>query len=169
MKRTAYLTLRRKLISSVAPFGVKVSFRQGKFKRNSFGVSGAYSARTKRISITMSGNVSYSLILMVLAHEVRHAEHHRDNLFSQYYNPLFENKDYREKMKSGEIDTPCISIGLAAENDCNVYAVKWMKDHGAELDPTKKTYQSFFEPYPAYEVLTYRINPKSFSSHLFGS
>lgn len=158
MTKQQFLIIKNKLISSVAHFGVKVSFAKAKFKYGVYGVSGSYSSLKKKINIRTHGNCSYLEILATLAHEVRHAQHDFLHLFPLYYNPNLETKLYRQQVKQGLITPPSNEIGLEAENDCNLYAVNFLKQEGFPLNCQVKWCQSFFEPYPIYNLLTEHLN-----------
>lgn len=158
MTRQQYLNLRQKLISSVENYGVKVSFSKAKFKYGVYGVSGSYSALKKKINIRTHGNCCYLEILATLAHEVRHAQHDFFNLFPDYYNPHLETKECREHIKQGLIIPPTNEVGLAAENDCNLYAITFLAQEGFALNEQVKWCKSFFEPYPLFNLFTEHLN-----------
>lgn len=163
MKRSEYLKLRRILVKKASSYGVMVSFRRVKFYRNSFGVYGSYSSMKKKIYVNISGNASYIVILAVLAHEFRHAEHHYLGLFPEYYNPDFESKDFIRRLKSGEVILPDINIGTMAENDCNLFAREFLKEHGHILIKERKTHLGFFE-YLESSTLIARLKRLQYSS-----
>ena len=159
MRKKQFKILKNKLIERVSGFGVTVRISNGKFKRgNSYGVSGLYSSRKKRINVVIRGRCSYLAILATLAHEIRHAEHHSKGLFPDYYDPVMETKEYRTKIKDGLIIPPPVEEGQKAENDCDLFAVNWLKSEGYPLDRKKKSYQAFFKPYPIYNVFTYHLH-----------
>lgn len=159
MNKATFKDLKNKLLKTVAGHGITVRISYQPIKRPyGVGVSGTYSASKKRINLVVRGNSSYLAILATLAHEIRHAQHHIKGLFKEYYNPDLESKTYRLKIQSGEITPPSLDIGQKAEDDCNLYAVKWLKKNGHPLNKNKVTYKSYFEPYPYYHTLTYRLH-----------
>lgn len=159
MTHKEFLLLKNKLIQLVTPFGVSVRISKKPICRpNLMGVSGTYSSARRKINVTSRGNNSYLSILATLAHEVRHAQHHHLGLYAEYYNPLFEDKNYRSQIKQGLIAPPSVQVGQEAEDDCNLFARTWLEAEGYPLDSTKKTYESYFNPYPVYNVLSYYLN-----------
>lgn len=158
MTKQQYLTLRKVLVASVENYGVKVAFSKAKFKYGVYGVSGSYSSLKKKINIRTHGNCSYLEILATLAHEVRHAQHDFLNLFPAYYNPDLETKEYRLQVKQGLITPPSNEVGLAAENDCNLYAVTFLEQQGFALNNQIKWCKSFFDPYPLFNLMTEHLH-----------
>lgn len=72
------------------------------------------------------GPVSLGSILFILAHEYRHFLHQKLGLFKSYYtrSELDGPKAYRSHY---------LLAGLAAERDCDKYAVVWLKEHAPGL------------------------------------
>ena len=136
-------------------FGVTLKFYRRPIRYPyKYGVNGGYSAKDKSIILTAYGNQSYSYILAVLAHEVRHAEHDFLGLFKEYYNPAMNDiKAFAQQVANKEIKLPSNAIALQAENDCNKFAIKFMKKMGSPLKKRSKTYKAFFAPYPAHHTL----------------
>lgn len=160
MKRTDYLKNMKVLRAKALSFGVKVNFYRRPIRYpNKYGVNGGYSAKEKSITLTAYGNQSYSYILAVLAHEVRHAEHDFLGLFKEYYNPAMNDvKHFATQVANNKLTMPSQTVALQAENDCNKYAIKFMKKIGAPLKKSTKTYKSFFEPYPEHHTLVSTIS-----------
>lgn len=157
MKKSDFLILKKELIETANQLGSVVRISRTPFRRNRFGVRGSYSIESKRINIEISGKCSYSLILAVLAHEVRHAQHHNLGLFPGFYDLAIRSKAYRESIRQGLVIPPSIDEGQAAEDDCNLFAINWLKRHGINLNKDKSSYCSFFEPYDKYDLATYRL------------
>lgn len=166
MTKTKFLILKRKLINKAKQLGVIVKFKKKKFKRNDFGVDGVFSCLKKEIIIITCGNNAYSLILAVLAHEVRHAEHFELKLFIDNYNPEFEKKDSISRIKKGHLKICPVELSQAAENDCNLFAINWLRENGVILDENKRTYSFLFKPYPIYRTLSYRLFAEIDSSYI---
>lgn len=158
MTKQEYSRLKNKLINMVQPLEVKVKiYKKPLLRPNLVGVSGSYSCSRKSINVISRGNNSYLAILATLAHEVRHAQHHHQGLFQEYYNPLFEDKHYRQQIRLGLIAPPSLTVGQMAEDDCNLFARLWLAQEGFPLDPSKKTYESYFNPYPVYNLVSYHL------------
>lgn len=158
MTKNEFKRIKKDLLALITPFGVVCAIKKEKFKYGrGFGVSGTYSAKTKRINLRIRGNCAYLEILATLAHEVRHAQHHQEGLFPEYYDPQLESKEYLSQIKQGLIIPPSVEIGLVAENDCNSFAREYLKTQGHPLNSQTKWSNFFYEPYPKYEVLTYRL------------
>ena len=139
--------------------GVSIVIRREKIKYpDHFGVSGHYCSRLKKISIKILGNQSRAYILAVIAHELRHAIHDNLGIYKDFYhNSDLSSKEYVMQIRSREKDLPSLAIALRAENDCNRFAVNWLKERDFPLDQNKKTYASFFQPYPRYHIWFYHL------------
>lgn len=157
-----YRLLRRELVALAKKYGTKVTIRSYPIKYpDSYGVSGTHSSLHRRIAIKVVGKQSYLSILATLAHEVRHAEHRHKGMFSNYYQEKYEQPDFIKNLGSkAEDELPSIAISLRAENDCNRFARRWLHHKGFPLDPTKRTYKSFFEPYPLYNSFAHILHRK---------
>lgn len=160
MKRSEYLKAMKLLRSSAKKLGVTIKFYRRPIKYPShFGVNGGYSGKDKSITLTVYGNQSYSYIIAVLAHEVRHAEHDYLGLFKEYYDPAMNDiKDFAQKVVNKTLTLPSNSIALQAENDCNKFAINFMKKIKHPIKKSVKTYRPFFEPYPEHHTLVSTIS-----------
>jgi hypothetical protein len=143
-------------LATVAGADLDVDYFQVKYP-DRYGVYGHYNTEKRRIYVKVYGNQSRKLILATLAHEVRHAQHHHQGLWADYYDSRYHQPDYVEKVLRGEALPPDPSIGDPAENDCNKFATEWMAIRGIPLDPKKKSHESWFRPYNTHHVFTNRI------------
>lgn len=148
----------KKLLCQELPPQVRVRITYGLFNPERMGVSGSYSSRKQSIHIFCRGRNSYLSILACLAHEIRHAQHHAQGLFPEYYQPRLETKEYRQLVRAGLEIPPSIEVGQQAEDDCNLYARQILQQLGLTLSPTLRTFRGYFEPYPQYYIMTYALH-----------
>ena len=155
MRRTDYLRLMKLLRSEATKLGVKVKFYRRPINYpNQYGMAGGYNGAEKFIIITAYGNQSYSYVLGVFAHELRHAQHHSQGLYKSYYQTeLYDIEKFADLVIKNKKKLPSAKVAVSAENDCNLFAINFMKSHGF---PLKKTsYKYFYEPYPYRQTLAY--------------
>jgi hypothetical protein len=157
MNKATYTQLLKEIRRELKVLGVKSSIKRYPIHYpNKFGVSGKYSTIKKQVYVDVYGNQSRLTILAVLLHELRHAYHVNLNLFPGYYeHQTVNNKDHIQGIRDGKYEIPSLDEALSAENDCNRFAVEWLKSKNIVLDPNKKSYSSFFTPYPKWDIWFY--------------
>lgn len=155
MKRKDYLRLLKILRAEAKRLGVEVKLYRRPIKYpNYFGVRAGYSGAYKKIIVTAYGNQTYSYIVAVLAHEIRHAQHDNLGLYKEYYQKeLYDTEKFAVLVLQNKKKLPSAKVAMAAEDDCNLFARNFMKSHGFPLK--RKTYKDFYEPYPYHDTLAF--------------
>lgn len=162
MNRKEYLSS-LKILKSLLPEGVKVRFTYLRDHKNNKNLGhGIYHTKNKRIRIYIFGKKcrkQYQTILALLAHEVRHAQHHAEGLFEEYYSKKFDEhlEEYVHDFLIGKETLPDLKVGQKAERDCDKFAIDFMKAIGFPLDPGKGSHLVFFKPYPKQAIRTYPL------------
>ena len=120
------------LLQQAENLNVKVRFH--KPKERAF--DGEYSIDVKQINIV--GSKPFHRMLFILAHEVRHAQHHFAGMYALYYSDTYikESVESVDNWSSSNASvlyaklTPFILMGARAENDCNKYAISVLRRFG---------------------------------------
>lgn len=144
VKRKKYLSLLKQIKSICAENEVelKISHRPIIWDRYggagpNFGEQrGVYSVSNKSITAVFYGKIGYARKLELLLHELRHAIHHNEGLYKDYYNEKWE--DLEALLKEENPALPCRKIGLLAEMDCNRFAYYWLKKQGINIPKSFK-------------------------------
>lgn len=154
MRKQEFQLIKQKLIGIARACGAEVEIKRKPFLRGqTFGVGSSYNMERRKIVISLRGNASYLQILAALAYSVRHADNHDHGRFPSYYDPTIMSKNYRDQVRRGEVVPPPVAEAVAAENDCNQFAVNFLENERHPLNPETRSYASYFEP--AREYSTY--------------
>lgn len=86
--------------------------------------------------VTTRGKISRAEILGVIAHELRHLQHISQGIYQKYY---------QEDLSNCPIYT-----GFRAEQDCDKFALKWLKDNGIIINK-EKFITSIYHDYILYK------------------
>ena len=138
IKRAIYLKLLKKIknIAEEINVPIKIYYRPIIWRRYgifpNFGEHrGYYCIEDKKIVVTFYGNISYGRRLFLLLHELRHAIHHHEGLFEEFYDPKWLDLDSLLEMENPPL--PCKRTGFLTELDCNRFAYYWLKREGIEI------------------------------------
>lgn len=121
MNKVIFLTLKNQLIEQANALGYQVIFKAPKLN----GFSGHFNQLRKTITIICKADDDRATILLLLAHEVRHAIHQTHGLFADYYRPEHAFFDNLIQFKSG-YKMPCLKTAYEAELDCDRWAQEWL-------------------------------------------
>ena len=158
MKRVVYLKLLNQLRDEARALGVKVFLYKRPYNKKNR-TSGRFTANRKTIQVFTYGRQNYLSILSVLAHEVRHAQHVNLGLYKDYYNYReYDNKEFRILLIKNpmKIKLPSLRLGLAAEHNCNDFAMKWLSDHGVDTSLSAETFFLYLK-YPVENLSSYSL------------
>lgn len=134
IKRKTYLALLKKIRKQCSDLGVVLKIhhrpliwdRWGGAGPNFGELRGYYSITKKEIMAVFYGKVGYAKKLELLLHELRHAIHHKECLYKDYYQSDWENLKDFSKIKKSQL--PCRRNARLAEMDCNKFAYYWLKN-----------------------------------------
>lgn len=95
---------------------------------------GYYRLNSRIAIITVYGRAPRWKILYVMAHELRHAQHHHNGLYKDYYRKdirrLYNWARSSAKTPMPNIKLPCLKTAFLAERDCDKFAKKWLIANG---------------------------------------
>lgn len=147
MTRKQYLRLLKKLRARAKALGCPIEWRRLKGPSE---IRGGYNVISHKIRIDIRGQVTYLKRLATLAHEIRHAEHKVNRQFKTVYDVRWHGSDadiVKLFLKTSRKNRPSIKESVAAENDCNHFAIYWLRNQGVNFRPNKANF-NFFQPYP---------------------
>lgn len=158
IKRLDKKTYRKliKQLKTLAPTGTVIKFErrpvsrvEGAPKSAAFG---SYHAETKIAKVCRYGRPARWQTLLVLAHEIRHAQHQAEGLYSGYYRKdlyLLSRWLFKKGKRPKKIPLIDLEEAHRAELDCDRYAYEWLAEN--DLSFTRDREYAFSDTF-AYQL-----------------
>jgi len=153
ISKEQFNSLMKEIKAMAREMGVKLTIYKRPINWNRYGcgfpnfgeLRGYYSVEQRRIVVTFYGTVGRAKLLNVILHELRHAIHHREGLYADYYDDLWDRLD--DYIEEGHTRRPCKRTAYLAEMDCNRFAYYWLRKKGINI---KKCFK-----YPYFSTRAY--------------
>lgn len=152
LSKQKYLEVKRELQKIVTDHGHTYRIRRGKLHFHdgpNWGIEGGFYEYERKIKVKSTGKNGRAQILFVLAHEVRHMLHVKQNLYKSYYGLNHHLMHLAIKGQKVQWRWPNCGVAIRAERDCDRWALEFLAARG--IVPHQKT-QYRFESTSAYKM-----------------